>query len=129
MDDYLETAFVLFAYSSVGIILVGTFIAFFVCLVRKGKFTCPFSWIDPIYAVAIPILWRYLVPVVNPKVCMSGYALILYVGAAWSLLIFARHVAVGIFALVKPKVVLMFSVLQVAAFLCGFLLTFIMEGR
>ena len=127
MDYYLEMAFVLFAYSSVGIILVGTFIAFFVCLVRKGKFTCPFSWIDPIYAVAIPILWRYLVPVVNPKVCMSGYALVLYVGAAWSLLIFARYVAVRIFSLAKPKAILIFSALQVAAFLCGLFLTFIVE--
>lgn len=127
MDYYLEMAFVLFAYSSAGIILVGTFIAFFVCLVRKGKFTCPFSWIDPIYAVAIPILWRYLVPVVNPKVCMSGYALVLYVGAAWSLLIFARYVAVRIFSLAKPKAILIFSALQVAAFLCGLFLTFIVE--
>lgn len=124
MDYYLEMAFVLFAYSSVGIILVGTFIAFFVCLVRKGKFTCPFSWIDPIYAVAIPILWRYLVPVVNPKVCMGGYALVLYVGAAWSLLIFARYVAVRIFALAKPKAVWRFAMLQLIALLCGVGLTF-----
>ncbi len=127
MDDYREMAFVLFAYSSVGIILVGVFISFFVCIVRKRKLTCPFSWVDPIYAVAIPVLWRYLAPVVNLKVCMSGYALILYIGAAWSLLIFARYVAVRIFALAKPKAVLIFSALQVAAFLCGLFLTFIVE--
>lgn len=128
MNDYLEMSFVLFAYSSTGIVLVGTLISFLVCVVRKRKFTCPFVWVDPLFAIALPSLWWYLVPIMNPKVSMSGYALILYVGAAWSLLIFARYVAARIFALAKSKAVLMFSALQVAAFLCGILLTFNMAG-
>ena len=68
MDDYLEMSFVLFAYSSTGIVLIGTLISFLGCFVRKRKFTCPFVWVAPLFAVALPALWWYLVSIINPKV-------------------------------------------------------------
>lgn len=125
MDDYLEMAIVLFAYLSVGIVLFGTLIWFLVCLIRKRRLGNPFCWIDPIFAMLIPVLWRYVVPAVNPHVSMSGFGIVLYVGAAWAMLIFARYAAISIFVLSKPKVILWFSLLQAAAFLWGIILTYI----
>lgn len=125
MDDYLEMAIVLFAYLSVGIVLFGTLILFLSCLIRRRKPTNPFCWYDPLFAIAMPVMWRYLVLIVNPHVGMSGFGMIVYVGAAWAMLIFARYAAISIFVLSKPKVILWFSLLQAAAFLWGIILTYI----
>lgn len=125
MDDYLEMAIVLFAYLSVGIVLFGTLIWFLVCLIRKRRLGNPFCWIDPIFAMLIPVLWRYVVPAVNPHVSMSGFGIVLYVGAVWAVLIFTRYAAISFFALPKPKAVLWFSLLQVGTFLAGIVLTYI----
>ena len=79
MDDYLEMAIVLFAYLSVGIVLFGTLILFLSCLIRRRKPTNPFCWYDPLFAIVMPVLWRYLVLIVNPHVGMSGFGMIVYV--------------------------------------------------
>ena len=113
MDDCLEMIIVLFAYLPLLIIPVATLICFLVCLIRKSMFTCPFSWVDPLFAVGVPVLWRHLLPIFNPHVGMGGLGLVFYVGGMWSLLIFVRFAAVRLFPEVRSRTVLLFSMLQI----------------
>jgi len=126
MDDYMKLAFVLFAYMPMMIISVAMLVFFIICMCTKIVFPCPFVWIDLLFAVTIPVGWRYLVPLINPRVGLNGYGIIFYVGAAWSLFIVARYVAIRFFAMTKSRVVFCFSALQLVAFAVGILLTFIL---
>ena len=114
MDDCLEMIIVLFAYLPVLVIPMATLIYFLVCLIRKSRFTCPFSWVDPLFAVGVPVLWRHLLLVFNPHVGMGGLGLVFYVGGMWSLLIFVRFAVVRLFPEMRSRAVLLFSMLQIA---------------